>query len=220
MKLLHYGLQRSGTNFLESYLRKKYKIKFLNSNKDRKSPLQKHFRLYSEKYIVPEPQYQNNILISNFYEFESLFNVLPDYYIIISKDPYSWYLSYKRWATKCNWPKVNHHYIEEYNLFYGTFLEFSTQTKKIRFIRYVDLLGNMDGLLHQLELDMSLEKRMLPVFGLRSHKVSQSEAFTDERKAYYLNEQYLKEYSKKELQTLNDALDLGVAASLGYEIKR
>lgn len=49
MKVLHYGLQRSGTNFLETLLKRKYRIQFLNSNQDRKSPLQKHFRLYDDK---------------------------------------------------------------------------------------------------------------------------------------------------------------------------
>ncbi len=75
MKLLHYGLQRSGTNFLESLVAKKYRVKFLNSNIDgirpeRSSPLHKHFRLYDEKDIVPEPKFRNELKITSFNDFE------------------------------------------------------------------------------------------------------------------------------------------------------
>lgn len=135
MKLLHYGLQRSGTNFLESLLAKKYHIEILNSNiqgirPDRSSPLHKHFRLYDEKDIVPEPKFTNELKINSLDAFEQLLEVVPDYYLIISKDPYSWFLSYSAWAKRSNWPEVPYHYILEYNLFYGKWLEFSRQTKK------------------------------------------------------------------------------------------
>jgi hypothetical protein len=159
--LLHYGLQRSGTNFLETLLKKKYRVRFLNSNTDRSSPLQKHFRLYDNKEVIPEPQYRNNIKVKNFDEFERLLETLPDYYVVISKDPYSWFLSYSNWAKKCNWPTVAHHYIKEYNLFYGKWLEFSGQTDKIVFVRYIDLLQNTDLELERLETKMKLQKNCL-----------------------------------------------------------
>ena len=218
MKLLLYGLQRSGTNFLESLLKKNYRIKFLNSNKDRSSPLQKHCRLYSKKDIIPEPQYHNDIIVENFENFESLFDVTPDYYLVISKDPYSWYLSYRNWAKKCNWPEVNHHYIEEYNLFYGKFLEFSNQTEKIIFVKYIDLLEDSNAVLKQLEARMNLKKNILSRFIRRkSIHVSQSSRFTEERRAYYTDEKYLKEYSNEDLQLLNDFLDTEITALLGYQ---
>ena len=218
MKLLHYGLQRSGTNFLESLLKKNYRVQFLNSNKDRSSPLQKHFRLYSEKNVIPEPQYRNNIFVEKFEKFESLFDVTPDYYLVISKDPYSWYLSYRNWAKKCNWPEVNHHYIEEYNLFYGKFLEFSDQTEKIVFVKYIDLLKNSSAVLKQLEASMNLKEKIPSQFILRkSDHVSQSSPFTEERRAYYIDEKYLKDYSDEDLQLLNSYLNTEVTALLGYQ---
>jgi hypothetical protein len=218
MNLLHYGLQRSGTNYLETLLGKNYRVRFLNSNRDRRSPLQKHFRLYDDKEIVPEPQYLNDIKIDNFEQFERLFDVVPDYYLVISKDPYSWYLSYRNWARKCNWPDVDHHYISEYNLFYGKFLEFSRQTGKIIFIKYVDLVRDADSVLEQLEKKMSLKKKLLARLKLRrTGRVSQSSRFTDDRRAYYLDENYLEKYSNDELQALNDCLDAEVASLLGYE---
>ncbi len=218
MKLLHYGLQRNGTNFLETLLMKNYRARFLNSNKDRSSPLQKHCRLYKNKQIIPEPQYHNEILVETFEQFESLFKVVPDYYLIISKDPYSWFLSYRNWAKKCDWPNVGNHYIEEYNLFYGTFVEFSKQSDKFIFVRYVDLLRDADAVLNHLETKMKLKKKMLARLALKNpNKVSQSNPFTDEKRAYYLGEKYMKEYSSEDMRALNSLLDPQVISFLGYE---
>src|SRR6476620_9252679 len=98
MDLLHYGLQRSGTNLLEALLVRRFDVRFLNDNSDRGSPLQKHVRLYDDKQLIPEPQYSNQISVRDFAEFEALFDSAPAYYLVISKDPYSWYLSYRKWA--------------------------------------------------------------------------------------------------------------------------
>lgn len=218
MNLIHYGLQRSGTNFLEDLIKKNYKVRFLNSNEDRSSPLQKHCRLYKNKEIIPEPQYDNNIVVETFYQFEELFNVTPDYYLIISKDPYSWYLSYRNWAKKCNWPKVNHHYIEEYNLFYKTFIEFSYQSDKFIFVRYIDLIKDAGAVLNSLEKYMKLERRLFSQLILKKpRKVSQSATFTESKRAYYLNKEYLEEYSAEDMQRLNELLDPQVISFLGYE---
>lgn len=216
--LLHYGLQRSGTNFLETLLKNRYRVRFLNSNKDRSSPLQKHFRLYDNKDVIPEPQYRNDIYLKNFDAFERLFETTPDYYLVISKDPYSWFLSYSNWAKKCNWPAVAHHYIKEYNLFYGKWLEFSRLTGKIVFVRYIDLLQNTDLELQRLETKMKLQKKLFArLMPRKVDKVSQSSSFTVERRVYYLSEKYIEKYTIKELQVLNLALDPQVISLLGYE---
>ena len=218
MNILHYGLQRSGTNYLETLLKKNYWVRFLNSNQDRRSPLQKHCRLYKNKQIIPEPQYRNDIVVETFEQFESLFAIVPHYYLIVSKDPYSWYLSYRNWAKKCKWPDVTHHYIEEYNLFYGTFLKFSSQSNKFVFVRYVDLIKDAGEVMNHLQIRMKLKKRLLAHLALRvPGKVSQSDAFTDETRAYYLNGKYLEEYSAKDIKILNDLLDPQVTSLLGYE---
>jgi len=219
-KLLHYGLQRSGTNFLESLLRKKYRVRFLNSDRDRSSPLQKHFRLYDDKKIIPEPQYLNELTIPDFAHFEGLLETRPDYYIVISKDPYSWLLSYNNWARKCNWPAVPHHYIEEYNLFYGKWLEFSRQTRKIVFVRYIDLLQDAESELNRLESLMGLSKGFFYKF--RSNvigKVSQTGKFSTDRRDYYLDEKYLERYDAGELKKVNSLLDRETISGLGYEIR-
>lgn len=218
MNLLHYGLQRSGTNYLEKLLKNNYRVRFLNSNKDRSSPLQKHCRLYDNKTMIPEPQYHNDIVVENFEQFEALFKSPPDYYLVVSKDPYSWYLSYKAWAQKCKWPDVRHHYIEEYNLFYGKFLELSSQTDKFIFIRYADLVKDANAVLNQLEKNMNLKKRLLARIIFKSPtKVSQSSGFTDDRRNYYTEQKFLSKYNEKELELLNSLIDSQVINRLGYK---
>lgn len=219
-KLLHYGLQRSGTNFLETHLKRKYRVRFLNSNDDRRSPVQKHFRLYDEKDIVPEPQYHNELETADLRAFEQLLEIIPDYYLIISKDPYSWLLSYNAWAEKCNWPDVSHHYILEYNLFYKKWLDFSLESEKILFVRYLDMLADIDEEIGRLESVMSLDRRLLyPLIPSFVNKVPESTKFSNDRRAYYLHDEYLESYSNKDLHRINNLIDPDVLAGLGYQKK-
>lgn len=120
--------------------KKRYRVQFLNNVEDRSAPTHKHARLYDDKKIIADPQYRNDLIINSFMHFEQLLEIIPDYYLVISKDPYSWLISYKNWAQRCQWPVVPFHFILEYNLFYGKFLELSQQSSKIVFIRYIDLL--------------------------------------------------------------------------------
>lgn len=220
MNLLHYGLQRSGTNYFESLLKANYQVRFLNSNKDRSSPLQKHCRFYKNKEIIPEPQYRNEIVLDNFEQFESLFKVVPEYYLIVSKDPYSWYLSYRNWAKKCKWPAVSHNYIEEYSLFYKCFVDFACQSNKFIFIKYIDLISRPNETLEALESKMNLKKSLISRLKLKNPaKVSQSGSFSDSRRDYYLGELYLQEYGQEEIQELNKLIDPEVMSFLGYEFR-
>jgi hypothetical protein len=219
MILLHFGLQRSGTNYLEALFKRMYGQRFSNSNADRKSPLQKHFRLYDNKDMVPEPQYRNDIVITSFSQFEGLYAATPDFYLVISKDPYSWYLSYTAWAKKCNWPPPRHHYIEEYNLFYGKFLELAAQTEKILFVRYVDLLRDREVTLTGLERRMGLTRKPRHFLISRAFsRVPQSTKFSDEQRDNYLKKNYLGMLSRENLNQLNARLDPRVIELLGYEI--
>jgi hypothetical protein len=221
MKLLCYGLQRSGTNYLEELLKRHYQVSLLNSNADRRAPIQKHFRLYDQKEIVPEPQYWNDLYIANFAEFEQLLTPPADYYLVISKDPYSWLLSYEKWAKTCDWAPVNHHYIQEYNLFYGKWLEFAAQTDKIIFIRYIDLLQDTQSGLSFLAKKMGLKKKFFSQFqGFRIARVDQSAEFTKGQYNYYLNRLYMQNYTPDKLVAVNRLLDRQVLSQLGYELEQ
>jgi len=219
-KILHYGLQRSGTNFFADLMRKNYRVRIVNDDRDRASPLQKHFRLYDNKQIIPEPQYANDIKVDSFVTFEALLPRRPDFYVIVSKDPYSWLLSYRAWAQKCQWPSVDFHYLEEYNLFYGKWIQFSKETDRVIFVRYLDLLCNLEVELNRLEEKMGIERRFFArfVFPVVPRKVSQSGRFDISRKNYYLNGEYLKKFRAEDLEECNRVLDKDVVRDLGYRI--
>lgn len=228
MIILHYGLQRSGTNLLETLMNNNYEERFWNppitsnSNESRKSPLQKHFRLYyNGEGFIPHDKYKHNFKIDTFEDWEKLLQINPDYYLIVSKDPYSWLLSYTSYVREVRqWARVSHHYIMEYNLFYGKWLEFSQQTSKIIFIRYIDLLKNPAQELEKLEIQIGLTKKnSMPVEDNLIEEIPQSKKFSQDRRSYYLDEKYLDNYSQKDLHELNTLIDSKVISGLGYEMK-
>lgn len=214
-KILLYGLQRSGTNILETLLKKNFKFSLLNSNRDRANPIQKHFRLYDDKNLIPEPKYNNNLIFNSFSDFEKTLTKTPDKYIIISKDTWSWYLSYLNWAEKCKWEKPKYHYIQEYNEFYKKWFDFSKNTDKIMLVKYIDLSVDTVKTLNWIQNEINLSKRRV-IFSKNINKVSQSSKFTDNKKNYYTNKEYMSKYSKEKLEDLNDLLDYKLLESLGY----
>jgi hypothetical protein len=220
LKILLYGLQRSGTNYLETAVNQKYHVLFVNEINDRSGPGHKHFRLYDQKAIIPEPHYGNELTFAGYDDFENHLEIPPDIILVISKDPYSWLLSYKSWAEKCHWPQPGHHYLKEYNLFYGKWLEFARQTDKIQFVRYCDLLNNNDQTLNHLQAKFPLQKKFQWPFRSRLPTlVPQSSYFSKHRRHYYLSEQYLNSYTREELQKINAIIDPQVLSGLGYEKK-
>lgn len=220
MKLLLYGLQRSGTNFLETTLRKNFKVEFLNSNRLRSAPIHKHFRFYSNKNLIPEPQYKNDVSVESFQEFESLFSSAPERYLVMSKDPYSWFLSYKKWADKCDWPAADHHYAEEYNAFYKFFAQLSRETDRIIFVRYSDLLTDAEATLTRLAGEADMPRRKLSEWSGFNvpRKVSQSGSFDSEKARYYTEREFLNQLSDQEIQEINNTIDLDLMTFLGYEV--
>ena len=216
-KLLLYGLQRSGTNFLEAVLNKSFPIKCLNDKDNRNSPMHKHFRLYDQKNFIPEPKYKNNLHYSDFLSFTNSLDEVPDYFFVISKNPYSWLISYRNWGEKCHWPSVNHHYISEYYYFYNKWMEFSLQSDRIIFIRYMDLLSNLEKELKRLKRLTGLHKKIKLINKNYFGQVPQSKSFTESRLRYYLNEEYLELFTKQELMDINHFIGPDLISFLGYE---
>ena len=127
-------------------------------------------------------------------------------------------MSYKNWAKKCNWPEVDHHYIQEYNLFYGFFTKLAQESSKFIFIKYVDLITDKEAVLKGLQNEMGLKRRFFSGRLELPSRVSQSHSFTDDRLDFYVNERYLEQYQEEELIHVNEILDFDVVASLGYGI--
>jgi hypothetical protein len=214
-RILMYGLQRSGTNYMETLMQLNYPdAKFLNGIV-RSEITHKHFRLYPEKAIIPEPQFANTLQVGDLRTFEShLPFPSPDLYIIVSKDPFSWLISYQKWSRKNNWPHHEHHYISEYVLFYGMWKQFALTSDKIIFVRYDDLL---------IEPKITLDKvATLLNWPLREHmhttnKVYASRRFSSDKKQAHLSGEHLKSIPSDELHTINALLPDELLKFLGYE---
>jgi len=219
-KILHFGLNRSGTNYLKQLLERHFNVGFLNVEEERGHPLHKHFRIYDNKELIGRPNFMNDQVFKSFQAFEaSVFsNKKPDMYVVISKDPYSWHLSYSRWGEKNNWPESPHPYILEYNEFYGKWLEFSGQTNRIVFIRYIDLLKHPRRELKKLRdrFDLEVTKKLNSAGRIR--KVPMSHRFSSKKARYYTQQAYLDEFSREALAQLNMHLNREVAGQLGYKI--
>lgn len=214
-EILLYGLQRSGTNYLETLVNLNYpNCKFINSEV-RNEIMHKHFRLYDNKNYIPEPKFDNQFTFNSFAEFEQALPLKkkPDLYLIMSKDPYSWFTSYVGWSKKNNWPNRNYHYINEYNLFYGKWMEFSKENPKIIFIRYADLLNNPLEQINTIanELGLPLKNKVIT-----TKKVYASKKFTDDKKDAFLNRSYMDKISPEELSQINNLLNADLLQRMGY----
>ncbi len=216
-KILLYGLQRSGTNYLQSLLMLNYPdFKFVNGE-ERNNITHKHFRLYDNKSAIPEPQFYNMQTFLNFKDFESALpkNSIPNYYLIISKDPLSWYSSYLKWSIKNAWPKNAYHYLEEYQLFYSKWMEFSLQSNNIIFIQYADLLKHPEKTIQQLaaQMQMPLKENIKT-----TKKVYASRRFTEDKKKAFLNKAHVKDISNEEKEIIKSILKPNLLQFLGYSI--
>lgn len=214
-KILLYGLQRSGTNYLETLMQLNYpNCTFINSEV-RNNIMHKHFRLYNNKQIIPEPQFDNDAIFENFEAFEQALSQKnkPDLYLVMSKDPYSWFTSYMGWSKKNNWPNRGYHYIEEYNLFYGKWMEFQAQTTKVIFVQYHDLLVDplpqINAIAKQLQLPMKDKIRT-------TNKVYASRKFTTDKKDAFLNKSYLSKINAGDFEQINNLLNSALLGKMGY----
>ena len=188
---------------------------FLNGEK-RNEITHKHYRLYDNKNVIPEPQFVNSGVHPTFQLFEQELpkNKIPDLYIIVSKDPYSWFVSYRNWSKKNNWPNPEYHYIEEYNLFYGKWMHFSKESPKIIFVRYSDLLTEPLEVLNKIGKSLNLS----PLIKLKStKKVYASKRFTGTKKDEFLNKDHLKKITSEDMKIIDLTIDHELIKCLGYE---
>lgn len=216
-RILMYGLQRSGTNYMETLMRLNYPDGHFLNGIVRNEITHKHFRLYPQKNIIPEPQFDNRLQVPTFAEFESnLPFPSPDLYIIVSKDPYSWYASYQRWSKKNNWPPHAHHYIEEYNLFYGMWMQYAGETDRILFVKYDDLLTDPAAVLDQVATRMQWPVK--PNIRTTS-KVYASRRFSASKKQAHLSGSAKQEIGAAEVEAINRLVDKALMHDMGYTVQ-
>ncbi|MCB9285597.1 MAG: sulfotransferase domain-containing protein [Lewinellaceae bacterium] len=224
-----YGLQRSGTNYVETLLPHNFKdISLENMGYPRSLPVHKHFRLYDEMYYVPEQKYLNNFHYPHFDDFDAHVKRLTGkdelHYVVVVKEPYSWYISYCNLARKNRWPSylpkwANQHYMIDYSLFCKKWLEFRREApEKILLLRYEDILKDLPGNLEKVRAQFGLEKIREEYQNFS--KVDMSKRFTSTRRNYYLKKEFLNLFTDEELYVLTENLDQAVVEELGYELVR
>jgi hypothetical protein len=227
--LMVYGLQRSGTNYMEKLLPSNFKdVHLENVAYHRSLPLHKHFRLYDEMYYVPEPKYLNNFSYPSFSDLDAHVQRLTGkeilHYVVVVKEPYSWYISYCKLAQKNNWPTymkkwANQHYMIDYSLFVRKWLDFQAEAPdKVVVLRYEDLLADLEGSLEQIRTKFGLEMKHDSYQNFS--KVNMSKKFGEKRRQYYLNKEFLNLLTDEELYVLTENLDPTVVEELNYELFR
>lgn len=202
MSIYLYGLQRSGTNVLTTWLQNNFNIKIKNIQEpNRKSINHKHSRIYDQKQSIPIDQYYNNHKINSITDLDKLLHGKHKYIVII-KDIYEWLPSILRWAKKCNWPLTNKlDYVEDYMFFLQKWL--SIKNDRVLIIYYKDFLIQNQEFINNISkfLNKPVNSQII-----NKSKVTLSTNFNNNRKKYYLNKLYLKEYTKDELKVIDEKI--------------
>ena len=205
-----YGLQRSGTNLIQTFLETNFHISFMN-NPDRQSPYHKHFRIYDDKDIIPQTdknnQYKNKYIINSLKELDELLGDLNhnNKYIIVYKNIFSWLPSIEKWAKGCKW-KTNSkmEFVEDYLHFIKKWC--LIKNERVFFINYEDFLHMSDdnnSLVNKLSVFLNKKQNKIKY---TFEKVNCSEKFTISKKNYYINHEYMTLYSNKELEKIKNNL--------------
>lgn len=208
-----YGLQRSGTNVIKTFLLQMYDIKFNNLG-DRNNVSHKHFRIYDDKTKIPrciQHQYRNNIII-NYYE--DLINSLNENInnvkiIVVIKDIFSWLISIEKWGEKCKWsPFIKDEFLNEYKLYVEKWLTLSKNNPNICIIYYDEYINfiknkNTDFL---IKLNNFFNKNINIHDVQEIKKVDCSTVFTNDSIDYYYYKRYMDKYNINEIQSINTFL--------------
>lgn len=197
-----YGLQRSGTNIITSFLKKNYNINIINnSTKYRSNIKHKHCRIYTNKKAIPIPEYKNNYIINNLEQIDILLgdNNHKYKYIIVYKNIFSWLPSIFKWGKKCKWMKKNKmNYLDDYLEFFNKWNEIkNNRVLFINYDEYLDLKTKKNKILqYKIESFFNLKTKKNLIF---PQKVNCSKIFLKNKELYYINKEYMKLYSNNEI---------------------
>ena len=213
-KALIYGMQRTGTNYLETLIKKNFStLEFCNIQYTRCLPGHKHFRLYDEKSLVPEPQYINDFRYSSFKEFkqhaEDNVGEKIERFVVVMKNPFSWYLSYLKHAKKNKYNVLkrafNSHFMVDYNAFYAKWFKFQKEApKEVIILRYEDTLEDLPRYLKELEQKLNVPKTSADIENPKN--VGMSKTFTSDKLNYYKNQEFMKDLKEDEVKVIGQLL--------------
>ena len=225
---LLYGMQRSGSNYTHQLLLLNFQhMHFYNQAFSRCLPTHKHFRLYDEKSAIPDARFYNTFTYRNYRDFKAHVGQITgkeiNIFIVVIKDPYSWYLSYKRHARKNRYSyfkrSLNSHFLMDYNLFYRKWLDFSMEAPQdVLLLRYEDLIEDLDASLVRIAAKFSLERSSDAIEN--PSKVHMNREFTRARSAFYKEKKYLELFSERDKSVIRHLLDPELITGLNYQIIR
>ena len=222
---LLYGMQRTGSNYTQQLLKQNFiNVGQHNDAYSRCLPTHKHFRLYDEKWIIPEAKYFNHFTYANFNEFknhtEQILGREINLFVVTIKNPYSWYISYQKHAKRNRYiyyrKYVNSHCIIDYNLYYKKWYEFSLEAPdQVLIVRYEDLINEFEATLDKIKETFNLVKAEKQY--RNPEKVPMSSRFSDARRKYYESKKYLEEISRQDYLVIRNMLDKTLVSALGYD---
>lgn len=212
-KIILYGLQRSGTNYLETLLLNNFKVDFANQNHSRISKKHKHFRFYSNKlnsYCSSEVN-----MNSYFHEKEtndfSFLSEDVEHYFFIYKEPVHWLVSFDKFlhtfptVTKDNIDKKYpfEKRVRDYDLYIQHINQMQRNYKKMRVYSYEDLILNTENYLNEL-VDIGYE-RTNSNFKVNFNQVEMSHYTFDQKKIDYIkNKEYENLLTEEQLAYVRD----------------
>lgn len=197
-KYILYGIQRSGTNILETLWNNNFNKKIIVYEDDYKYPTHKHYRLY--KTYVNYNDFDRDVKAVLKIPQNTKMN-----YIIMIKEPYSWLVSYKKWAIKCKWENVTiEHMMYEYNNFYNMWIKWRENNKNIYILNYNLILLNQIKLMQSLAATFKLlflsNKLIVP------KSIPKTGIFNQERRDYYINKLYMNDLTEEEKEIIQTSL--------------
>lgn len=225
--MLIYGLQRSGTNYLESLMKANFDVEFKIDHYTYSLPIHKHFRPYSKPWFFPHLNLLHDFHYDSFDEFDAhcqrLLGIEDLRYVVVSKEPYSWYLSFNRFARRekifyfMKKKYLNHLYMIDYTNFFKQWLKFKDERpEKIMLVRYESLLTDFENTMTGLKDHWDLEQISDSLQNLQ--KVNMSKNFNEEKRQAYIEGKFYEKFSDKELRVLTGHLDPEVMERLGYQM--
>jgi len=219
-----YGMQRTSTNYIEQLIIKNIQdVKILNTSLARCLPAHRHFRLYNEKFIIPDQQYYNSFIYEDFSSFkehvEKSVGQEVKFFIVTVKDPFSWYLSYYSHARKNGYPMnrktFNSHFVVDYNLFYRSWLTFKKQAPdEVLIVKYEDALDDLSLFLKNIISHFNLQS--IPEDIINPQKVGMSKKFSSKKLLYYKQKKYMDLLSSQEKQIILNLLDDEILSLYDY----
>lgn len=228
-KVLYFaGIQRSATNYFEQLVRKNFEgFSDVNDGYARCLPLHKHFRLHDNKFLIPEPKYYNAFYYPDFNTFkdhvEELGGQAVDKFLVTIKNPYSWYLSYDRFARKNNFlhsrKDINSHFIFDYRYYYEKWLAFSKEAPEtVKLFRYEDMIRDLNRTMTRVSDFTGLQAVVDEYENVK--KVSMSRRFNTSRLSYYQNETYKELISQKDKDIINQILGEDFFHQVNYPMEK